>query len=194
MNLLYEPIKFKDTEQRKKYFKDVFTPILGELVVGTLIDKGFLTQPASTRYHGAYKGGLFDHSLNVAATLATITRDLGLSWVDGEASPWRVGILHDICKIDEYQVTKAVDDNGVAVDMYKRSDAPIVKGHGTKSVIYSQAWGARLNEEERACIVYHMGAFTSKEEWQNYNQAVHEYPNVLWTHTADMVASQVMEV
>lgn len=194
MNLLYQPIRFKNVNDREKYFKDVFTPILGELVVGTLIDKGFLTQPASTKYHGAYEGGLFDHSLNVAATLATITRDLGLSWVDGEASPWRVGILHDICKIDEYQVTKAVDDNGVAVDMYKRSDAAIIKGHGTKSVIYSQAWGARLNEEERACIVYHMGAFTSKEEWQSYNQAVHRYPNVLWTHTADMVASQIMEV
>ena len=52
----------------------------------------------------------------------------------------------------------------------------------------------RLTEEEMACIRYHMGAFTEKEQWNDYTNAVHKYHNVLWTHQADMLASHVMGV
>ena len=48
-----------------------------------------------------------------------------------------------------------------------------------------------LTEEEICCIRYHMGAFTPKEEWNDYTGAIHAYPNVLWTHHADMLASHV---
>ena len=41
------------------------------------------------------------------------------------------------------------------------------------------------------CIRYHMGAFIDKEQWNDYTRAVEQYPNVLWTHTADMIASHV---
>ena len=30
-----------------------------------LITSGFFNAPASTKYHGAYEGGLFDHSLSL---------------------------------------------------------------------------------------------------------------------------------
>lgn len=51
-----------------------------------------------------------------------------------------------------------------------------------------------LTEEEKMCIRYHMGAFTEKSEWEFYSRAVRRYPNVLWTHTADMIASQIKGV
>ena len=41
------------------------------------------------------------------------------------------------------------------------------------------------------CIRYHMGAFTEKEEWRLYTRAVNQFPNVLWTHQADMIASHI---
>lgn len=44
------------------------------------------------------------------------------------------------------------------------------------------------------CIRYHMGAFTDKSEWNDYTRAVRQYPNVLWTHQADMLASHVAGV
>nr|DAR68166.1 MAG TPA: hypothetical protein [Caudoviricetes sp.] len=44
------------------------------------------------------------------------------------------------------------------------------------------------------CIRYHMGAFTDKSEWNDYTRAVSQYPNVLWTHQADMLASHVAGV
>ena len=41
---------------------------------------GFFDSPASTKYHGAYKGGLFDHSLCVAQSLVDLTNKLNLKW------------------------------------------------------------------------------------------------------------------
>ena len=49
----------------------------------------------------------------------------------------------------------------------------------------------RLTEEEILCIRYHMGAFGDKAEQDAYSKAVQKNENVLWTHTADMYASQV---
>lgn len=48
--------------------------------------------------------------------------------------------------------------------------------------------------EEILCIRYHMGAFVDKSEWNDYTRAVHLYPNVLWTHTADMIAAHILEI
>lgn len=38
-----------------------------------LIVNGFFRSPASTKFHGAYEGGLFDHSLMVMNTLVDLS-------------------------------------------------------------------------------------------------------------------------
>ena len=40
-----------------------------------LDNSGFYEQAASTRFHGNYRGGLFDHSLEVTKKLLELTRD-----------------------------------------------------------------------------------------------------------------------
>ncbi|MEG2566735.1 MAG: hypothetical protein RSA84_11060, partial [Acinetobacter sp.] len=70
---------------------------------------------------------------------------------------------------------------------------PIWSGHGDKSVLMLAPW-IGLTEEEIMCIRWHMGAFDEKPNWNRYSTAVKRWPNVLWTHTADMVASQIMGV
>ena len=52
----------------------------------------------------------------------------------------------------------------------------------------------KLTDEEIACIRWHMGAFDEKENWKHYSYAVSQYPNVLYTHTADMIASQIHNI
>lgn len=149
-----------------------------------LIEKGFCEAPASIKYHGNYAGGLFDHSVKVAEYLKELTDKLSLSWEFPE-SPTLIGLLHDLCKIDQYKYDRDKS-------CYVYNNEPIVKGHGIKSVVYIQNYcGMALSDEELACITYHMGAFTDKEEWGDYTAAVHKYPNVLWTHTADMWASHI---
>ena len=49
-----------------------------------------------------------------------------------------------------------------------------------------------LTDEEIACIRWHMGAYEKDTKmWEYYGRAVEIYPNVLYTHTADMVASRI---
>ena len=50
-----------------------------------------------------------------------------------------------------------------------------------------------LTEEELFCIRFHMGAY-EKENWAEYDRAIRAYENVLWTHTADMYASKVLNL
>lgn len=182
----YKELEFTNLESRKEFLLTA-SCVIEEECLNKIIADGFLTAPASTRYHGAYQGGLFDHSINVGMTLVKLTNKLKLEW-QNEDSPLRIGILHDLCKIDLYRYNSEEDK-------YEYDDRSLVKGHGIKSVIYAtQKYGIKLTDEETACIIYHMGAFTDKSEWNDYSNAISKYPNVLWTHTADMIASKIMEV
>lgn len=165
----------------------VETGALTERAAEALIDMGFLSAPASAKYHGNYAGGLFDHSCNVATVLIDLTKSMGLKW-DDPGSPIRIGILHDLCKADQYEFVPESNS-------YNHKDNTLITGHGIKSVVLAQRLpDVKLTEEEIACILYHMGAFTDEKEWKSYTNAIHKYPNVLWTHTADCYAAHVMEV
>lgn len=52
----------------------------------------------------------------------------------------------------------------------------------------------QLTDEELYCIRWHMGAFDDTENWKYYSGAIEKYPNVLYTHTADMVAAKILKV
>ncbi len=174
-------------EERERQLKSIVAdkiPMMRMEGFNFLISKRFCEAPASTKYHGNYAGGLFDHSIRVAKYLEELTDKLWLEWERPE-SPVIIGLLHDLCKIDQYKYDRDKS-------CYVYNNEPTVKGHGVKSVIYIQRYcGITLTDEEIACILYHMGAFTDKEEWGDYTAAVHKYPNVLWTHTADMWASHI---
>ena len=59
---------------------------------------GYFDAPASTKYHLAYEGGLYEHSRNVADTLMKFTTDNGLCWQRSQ-SPYIVGFFHDLCNL-----------------------------------------------------------------------------------------------
>lgn len=187
-------------KNREEYFRDMFSDVLSSEVIEELINRGFCSAPASASFHGNHEGGLFDHSVTVARLLQRYTNKLGLKW-QNERSPKLVGILHDLCKIDSYKkvVTKpaSFDFEVLAEDpeeyRYEYNDEAIVRGHGDKSVIYVLQLGVDLTEEEIACISYHMGAYDT-DRWAAYDRAIKKYPNVLFTHTADMEASKIVEV
>ena len=154
---------------------------------------GFYEYPASVSYHGREEGGLFKHSLQVTYELQRLTEKLGLEWQRKE-SPVIVGMLHDICKLDDYTITHIPAMHGMdgymSMNYNQKKDYP---GHGDKSLIMLIGL-IDLTKEECMCIRYHMGAFTDSKEWEYYSRAVQQYPNVLYTHTADMIASQIKGV
>ncbi len=159
-----------------------------DMFMDWLLSIGYFEAPAALRHHGNHEGGLYKHSLEVAQQLDKLTNGLGLKW-EREESPYVVGLLHDVCKTDDY-IYSYTDINK---DIYEYNKNKNMDGHGDKSVIML-AGHFPLTEEEAICIRFHMGAFTEKDQWQYYSKAVSKYPNVLYTHTADMIASQIMGV
>lgn len=160
-----------------------FMPNTRYVDVRDLVDIEFFNAPASTKHHGAYKGGLFDHSLAVAEELVALTKKLDLKWERPE-SPYIVGMFHDLCKCDTYIMDEETDIIEYNTDI-------IIPGHGDKSVIMLQQF-TELTEEEIACIRWHMGAYERDTRmWEYYGKAIEKYPNVLYTHTADMIASKI---
>ena len=154
-----------------------------------LLANGFFSAPASTKYHGNYEGGLYDHSFTVMNILVELSAKNNLKWQRAE-SPFIVGMFHDLCKIDQYRIDNSEPYTvGEATRYEYRTDTDF-KGHGDKSILLL-CQHMKLTEEEVMCIRYHMGAFTQKDEWRDYTNAVHRYANVLWTHHADMLASHV---
>lgn len=172
-------------EERIKAYSD-FMGDYDYMSVEYLDKLGFFTAPASTKYHGSYEGGLFDHSLEVAKSLVELTEKLGLKWSRPE-SPYIVGMFHDLCKCDNYR-------RDIETGKYIYNPDMIIPGHGEKSIILYQK-NDYLTDEEIACIRWHMGAYeTDTSMWRYYDRAIEAYPNVLYTHTADMIASKIRGV
>ena len=109
-----------------------------------LMAMGFFTAPASTKYHGNYEGGLFDHSFTVTSSLLSLTKRMGLNW-KRKASPYIVGMLHDLCKCDSY----IHNPDGT----YSYNPNILLPGHGDKSVILAQKIVDLTDEAKKAEIM-----------------------------------------
>lgn len=179
-------------EDRVHKFRESMPPWVVITFEGWLLRNGFFHAPASTQYHGSYTGGLFDHCYEVTKALVHLTEVCNLRWSRAE-SPYIVGMFHDLCKVDCYQHPLAEGSGTPDTSTWEYRKDTTLRGHGDKSVMLL-AMHTALTEEEVMCIRYHMGAFTEKEEWRYYTTAVKNFPNVLWTHTADMLASQVLGI
>lgn len=177
-----QPLINRTMQDRIDLFMGIIPDPYNHGLVQQLIDDGFFTAPASASHHGNYEGGLFDHSFAVASQLVRYTHGLKLYW-ERSASPCIVGMLHDYCKTKLY----IRHNDGT----YTHTGNKILPGHGDASVILIQQF-LDLTPEELYCIRWHMGPFEGQEYWKGYSAACCAYENVLYTHTADMWASQVM--
>jgi hypothetical protein len=157
----------------------------------------FFTAPASTRYHGAYPGGLLEHSLNVYDCLCDYLARPRVREVYGlefsEESVAIVALLHDMCKVNFYvESTRNVKENGVwkAVPYYTIDDQ-LPYGHGEKSVYIISGY-MRLTRDEAFAIRYHMG-YSSTEDPRNVSAAFEMFPLAFALSTADSEATYFIE-
>lgn len=147
---------------------------------------GYFKAPSSTKYHGAFEGGLLAHSIEVMTQLCRLSSGLDLTWERPE-SPIIIGLFHDLCKSDLYEWDA---EN----ERYVYSDDSWLPGHGERSIIMLQKL-IDLTDEEVACIRWHMGSYeTDTKMWAYYDKAIKKYPNVLYTHMADMMASKIVGI
>ena len=157
----------------------------------------FFTAPASTRYHGAYEGGLLEHSLNVYDCLCDIMsrprikETYGIEYSDESIAI--AGLLHDICKVNFYKTEmRNVKKNGIweSVPYYTIEDN-LPYGHGEKSVYIISGY-MKLTRDEAFAIRYHMG-FSGPEDANQVGRALEMFPLAFLLCMADMEASYYME-
>ena len=167
-----------------------------------LLKSDFFTAPSSTRFHGAYEGGLVRHSLNVYHCLKDYLSRPRVKELYGmdysEETIAIVALLHDVSKINFYSVDyrNRKNDDGVweKVPYYTINDA-LPYGHGEKSVYIISGFfygDDRLTREEAFAIRYHMG-FSGIEDKNTIGRALEMYPLAFALNVADMEASYYIE-
>ena len=164
---------------------------------------GFFEAPASSQGHGAYPGGLVEHSLNVYdAAMESRKSMLALRPdLEAELSPESIAIaalLHDVCKADFYRLVKKKRRNEVGqyeeFEQYEIHDENFPVGHGEKSVILLLQSGLDLKDDEIYAIRWHMGPWNlSRDDEKFYRKAGSATPLQPLIHAADTLASAILE-
>lgn len=159
-----------------------------ENLIDFLNKTDFFEAPASTRFHGCFKGGLLQHSMKVYEILKTKTED--------SDSVKIIALLHDICKANFYKVDyrNAKNEQGVWEKVpYYTVDDTIPYGHGEKSVMMLSEF-IKLTPEERYAIRWHMGFTEPKELYTTIGLAYKKYPIALLMHEADLEATYFYDI
>ena len=150
----------------------------------------FFTAPASTRFHGAYEGGLAAHSFKVYEILKYKIQNNIEDIQVPEESIIISALLHDICKANYYKTDYRNAKNSFGewekVPYYTIDDT-IPYGHGEKSVMM-------LTNDEKYSIRWHMGFSEPKENYAPLGLAFKKYPLALMLHEADLEASYFYNV
>lgn len=161
------------------------------------LETDFFTAPASTKYHGNYKGGLLEHSINVYDALkkiVTLFPEIEIS----EESIAISALFHDLCKANYYvESTRNVKDDATgkwSKVPYFTTDDQFPIGHGEKSVILLMKY-MKLTDDEIYAIRWHMSAFDSAAKGGDYglSKAYEKSPFAVMLHLADMMASYLIE-
>ena len=189
---------------RKEEFLSIYRTLIhrdgaAELLDYLLNKSDFFTAPASARYHGAYVGGLCEHSVNVYRCLEDyLARPRVKELYHLECSPESaavVALLHDLCKAGCYRTgTRNVKNESTGqwekVPTFFYEDK-LPYGHGEKSV-YIISGFMRLTREEAMAIRWHMG-FSGPEDPRTVGQALEQFPLAFALATADMEATYFLE-
>ena len=151
----------------------------------------FYEAPASTRYHGAYKGGLVEHSMNVYEELNNLLPVYPMITCSKETK-LIISLFHDLCKVNFYTTEKRNRKNEIgkweSYDAYKIDEKFCFGGHGSKSVYIVQNF-MKLKPEEAVSINCHMGAYDNS----NVGNVYEKYPLAWLLHVADEAATYLMD-
>jgi len=171
-------------------------PGMNELLA-YMVDGGFFTSPASTRYHGCYEGGLAKHSLGVFDELTAFNNRFKFG-VDANTITITT-LLHDLCKMGAYRPTAKPGSK----QPYSWNPAQ-PKGHALLSLLRIVRTGVELTELEESMIRYHMGIYGSQECMGDKGEfkmrpdgmfkAWNKFPIVRWMYFSDEAAANAERV
>jgi hypothetical protein len=152
----------------------------------------FYDSPASSRFHGAFAGGLLLHSLNVYEELVRLTN----AYPELEFNPESLivtALFHDLCKVNMYVTEKRNRKNEQgqweSYDAYAIKESFCYGGHGSKSVYLVQHF-IDLSPEEATAINCHMSCWDGNKD---VGRAFEQFPLAFLLHVADESATYIRE-
>ncbi len=170
-----------------------------EELLNWLIKTDFFTAPASTKFHSAFEGGVCEHCVKVYKRFLNMVKaEFGENYqnVISDESIAIIGLLHDVCKVNSYQVEmrNVKDENGTWVKQpYYVFNEDLPYGHGEKSVYIINGF-LRLTREEALTINWHMGGFDARiQATSDLSDAFNRFPIAVLFHSADFQTTYLDE-
>ena len=171
------------------------------------IPEEYFISPASTKYHGAFSGGLMYHSLGVLKSVLDTCdvyltdkyrelyltspkiKDISIGIRNDICSNLAAILLHDFCKVGKYKFNEDKQKYE-----YNYDSDPSFQ-HGAESYRRIIREGFHLSKEWELAVVYHMGVFdVSKQEMSDFSSIAEKVPEVLLLHHADMISSKILHL
>lgn len=203
-NSATEPEKIKSCYNQM--FDFIFTEEAENQSLKTWLENSdFWTAPASTKFHGNFKGGLSIHTLMVIKQSLIFARPLLENfYASPNASKFVVtakdifvsALCHDFCKTNfysiEYRNIKDINGNWIKQPFYKTKSENRSLGHGNESVLIMLEIFPNMikNRMVTEAISRHMGFcdLTENEKF-NYSNFL-QNPLVVLLQLADQTAAQ----
>jgi hypothetical protein len=124
----------------------------GRKILAYLNETDFFEAPASTKYHHSFKGGLAQHSWEVAVNALTLISMHPKKMKIKETDVFTAAICHDLCKVGVYTKTMLG---------YK---ANYPQDHGFESLDrLIRKIGIKPSRIVQDMIAYHMGMYSTHE-------------------------------
>ena len=207
------------TEMQIQENKDTFINLVSSIeryganidgLINWLTSSDFFVAPASHKYHGSYKGGLCQHSLNVYNNLKRLVADFGMESIIDEDTCKIVALLHDLSKVNFYKVDyrnkKVYSEKGSKKDELGRFDWVSEKcygylednerflygNHETTSEYYIRSF-IPLNHFESVAIIHHHGNMSWDSMQDNIGSIWNAYPLATLLYIADVEAAFINE-
>lgn len=213
--------QFSPIQQNGAVVHEAIKPVLTEMIDYIIKDPAesaalkdwmdktdFWTAPASTKFHGNFKGGLSLHTLMVIRQALVFAKPVLENFFDcptGEKyfitakDIFVSALVHDFCKTGfygvEYRNTKDVTGNWVKQPFYKTKSENRNLGHGNESVLMLLEIMPSMikNRMVLEAVSRHMG-FSDLAESESYNYSNFlQNPLVILLQLADQTAAQWYE-
>lgn len=186
-----------DTEAQKQDFLSIYQENIKrdgiDDLLGWLVKSDFFSAPASTRYHGAYEGGLCEHSIDV---FHMAVKGMGAYGLELPMESVAIAtLMHDLCKVNFYKKdvrNQKVNGQWQEASCYSIEEKYCFGGHGSKSVFLVQQF-MKLKTDEAAAINCHMGFAQGGDSLRDVGKAYEAFPLAWITHVADEAATYILE-
>lgn len=205
-----EKIELTDEQLDENY--NIFIELLKTNInrdgLGSLIQwldkQNIKTTPASSRYHGNYKGGLIVHNLNVYNRLLKLVEsEFGENSEKYSFETLAItALLHDISKVNYYEIDyKNVKDKETGQwhkEPYfavKNENTRFIYGTHSENSVFMLEGFLKLTYEEKLAILNHMGSMDSTDSYASVRalEAYRKSPLALLLFQADLSATCIDE-